>query len=50
MLPAWKASVCKVGKGRDEPNTNPYLPPPVGRFKWTMNPFRLLVNFFFIPI
>ena len=42
ILPKWKAEVCKVGKGREEPNVNPYLPPPVGRFQWTLNPFGLL--------
>ena len=32
----------KAGHGRDEPNTNPTLPKPVGRFKFTLNPFSLL--------
>ena len=31
-----------VGKGRDEPNMNPYLPPPVGRVKFSWNPFTML--------
>jgi hypothetical protein len=42
MLPKWKAQICKVGLGRDDPNINPRLPPPFGRFEWTMNPFKLL--------
>ena len=42
ILPMWKAEINKVGKGRKEPNINPYLPYPVGRFQWTLNPFRLL--------
>ena len=41
ILPMWKAEINKVGKGRKEPNINPYLPPPVGRFQWTWNPFKL---------
>ena len=41
ILPMWKAEINKVGKGRKEPNINPYLPYPVGRFQWTLNPFKL---------
>lgn len=41
MLPKWKADICIVGTGRDEPNVNPYLPPPIGRFEWSLNPFKL---------
>ena len=42
FMPIWKAEKCPVGKGRSEPNVNPYLPPPVGRFEWSFNPFKLL--------
>ena len=42
FLPIWKASKCPVGKGRSEPNVDPYLPPPVGRFEWSLNPFKML--------
>ena len=42
FLPLWKAQKCQVGKGRSEPNIAPYLPPPVGRFEWSFNPFKLL--------
>ena len=42
IVPKWYAELHPVGKGRDEPNMNPYLPPPVGRIKFTMNPFKLL--------
>ena len=31
-----------VGKGRKEPNANPYLPKPVGRLKFNLNPFTML--------
>ena len=41
MLPKWKAEMTPVGKGRDEPNVNPYLPPPVGRIQFTLNPFKM---------
>jgi len=41
ILPMWKAEINKVGKGRNEPNINPYLPYPLGRFQWTLNPFKL---------
>ena len=42
ILPQWKADLTKVGKGRDEPNLDPYLPPPVGRFEFSLNPFKML--------
>lgn len=45
ILPHWKAQICKVGKGRDQPNINPFLPPPIGRFEWSLNPFKMLVNY-----
>jgi len=42
ILPMWKAELNQVGKGRKEPNVSPYLPPPFGRFQWTLNPFKML--------
>ena len=42
IVPKWYAELHPVGKGRDEPNINPYLPPPVGRIKFTWNPFKIL--------
>lgn len=42
VVPQWYAELNPVGKGRDEPNMNPYLPPPVGRIKFTLNPFKML--------
>ena len=42
ILPKSIADNEKVGKGRDEPNVNPHLPPPVGRFEFTLNPFKLV--------
>ena len=34
VWPKHKASSMKVGSGRSEPNTNPYLPPPSNRMNW----------------
>jgi hypothetical protein len=42
ILPEWKAKLNPVGKGREEPNIDPYLPPPFGRFQWTLNPYKLI--------
>ena len=41
ILPMWKAELNQVGLGRKEPNYAPYLPPPVGRFQWSWNPFKM---------
>jgi hypothetical protein len=50
MLPHWKAQILKVGKGRDEPNINPHLPPPLGRFEWSLNPFKMFVNHYSLNV
>ena len=42
ILPKRNADENKVGKGRNEPNINPYLPKPFGRFQFTLNPFKLI--------
>jgi len=42
ILPKKNADLDVVGKGRDNPNTNPYLPPPVGRFEFSLNPFKMM--------
>ena len=41
MVPKWKKELNPVGKGRDEPNVAPYLPPPVGRIQFTFNPIKM---------
>ena len=41
IWPKEKAVLMPVGSGRNEPNTNPFLPPPVGRLKFSWNPFVL---------
>lgn len=40
----FRAEKVPVGVGRGDPNQDPYLPPPVGRFQFTMNPFKLIVS------
>ena len=45
VMPQWYADLHPVGKGRGEPNMNPYLPPPVGRIQFTLNPFKMLNQF-----
>ena len=42
IVPQWYAERNPVGKGRSEPNINPYLPPPTGRISFTLNPFSML--------
>ena len=42
ILPKNIADTEAVGKAREEPNTNPYLPPPVGRLEFTLNPFKMI--------
>jgi len=41
IWPKDKALVMPSGAGRSEPNSNPFCPPPVGRFKFSWNPFVL---------
>jgi hypothetical protein len=31
----------KIGSGRDDPNVEPYLPPPIGRLRFTLNPWEM---------
>lgn len=42
LVPEEMAQRCPVGEGRNEPNVDPYLPPPVGRFEWSWNPCKLI--------
>ena len=42
MVPKWKMEMNPVGLGRDEPNVDPYLPPPVGRLEFTLNPCKMI--------
>ena len=38
IVPADYAETNKVGDARGEPNQNPFLPPPVGRLSFSLNP------------
>ncbi|RHY24406.1 hypothetical protein DYB25_000601 [Aphanomyces astaci] len=39
LVPVEKAKIQAVGFGRSDPNNTPFLPPPAGRLKFSMNPF-----------
>jgi len=41
ILPKAIADSVPAGFGRTAPNTNPFLPPPAGRLKFTLNPFAM---------
>jgi len=34
----------KVGEARQEPNHSPFLPPPVGRLSFSLNPFKMFAQ------
>jgi hypothetical protein len=36
-----EAEISPAGIGRGDPNQDPHLPAPKGRFQWTMNPIKL---------
>ena len=42
LVPKESALACPVGEGRDEPNIDPHLPEPTGRFQWSLNPCSLI--------
>ena len=44
LLPKEAADAQPVGVGRNQPNQNPYLPPPTGRMKFSFNPCTLAVS------
>ena len=46
ITPGEMAKSNPVGNGRTEPNQSPYLPPPVGRISFSLNPFSMLVSIF----
>lgn len=45
IVPIKYATDNKVGSARDEPNVMPFLPPPVGRIFFTLNPCKLFEQF-----
>lgn len=42
VLPKEKAEATKVGAARSDPNNDPLLPEPKGRFQLSLNPFTML--------
>jgi hypothetical protein len=44
LVPKAQVAACPVGEGRNEPNVDPFLPPPVGRFSWSWNPCKLIAQ------
>ncbi len=43
VFPGEMAKSNPVGGGRSEPNHSPFLPPPVGRLTFSMNPINMLL-------
>jgi hypothetical protein len=41
VTPSDMAIANPVGTGRSEPNHSPFLPPPVGRLSFSLNPFTM---------
>jgi hypothetical protein len=44
VFPSEMAKSNPVGAGRSEPNHSPFLPPPVGRISFSLNPITLFVR------
>jgi hypothetical protein len=42
VLPAEQAKMHEVGFGRSTPNQTPFLPPPSGRLKFSLNPCTMI--------
>lgn len=42
IVPEHEFTSMPVGSGRDDPNVNPYLPPPLGRMKVSANPLMVI--------
>ena len=47
ITPGEMAKANPVGGGRTEPNHSPFLPPPVGRLKFSFNPIEIFVSIYF---
>ena len=41
IVPADYAEKNKIGAAREEPNANPFLPPPIGRLSFSLNPCKM---------
>ena len=44
LYPGEDALSNPVGEARNDTNMEPYLPPPVGRISFSLNPFKMLVS------
>ena len=42
VVPETEYRVRPNGLGREEPNCNPFCPPPIGRMEFTVNPIYML--------
>lgn len=42
LIPIAEAEIQPVGQGRSNPNQNPFLAPPIGRFQFSLNPIKLI--------
>lgn len=42
VMPLEVAKKRSVGEGRENPNNEPFLPPPAGRISFSLNPFTML--------
>jgi len=45
LVPEADAEIDPVAFGRGDPNHSPYCPPPVGRLKFSWNPFSMIKQF-----
>ena len=45
LVPEAEVEKLPAGAGRKEPNTNPFLPKPVGRLHFSWNPFSIISQF-----
>lgn len=41
IVPKDHAENNKVGAAREEPNSDPFLPPPIGRLSFSINPCKM---------
>lgn len=44
IVPKTEYEQQPVGNGRSEPNQDPYLPPPTGRFSFSLDPMKILAE------
>jgi len=44
IFPGALAKTQQLGEGRNEPNMEPRLPPPIGRIQFSLNPFTMLAQ------